>query len=292
MRARLTRFLLVTSGLLIVAIVVPHGISQGLSQSESLGIEAVIPTQPPSSAPTITSPINGQAVGQLPTTVSGICQDGLLIKVFHNDVFAGSSVCQSGSYDIQIDLFVGQNSLQAFQSDSLDQDSPGSNTVVVSYNPPAAIDLPDRVTITSTENRIGADPGQNITWPITITGGVSPYAVAVDWGDGQTEIISLANPGLLELVHSYTSPGVYIVLVRVTDNLGTSSFMQLVAIANGQGANNEVGSDLAQTVYRQKLLVWPLYLLVPLIVTSFWLGRKHQTKIIKKKLDQGQAPFR
>ncbi len=59
--------------------------------------------------------------------MSGICPGDLLVKIFKNNVFAGSVQCKNGSYSIVIDLFSGQNELVARVYDALDQPGPDSN---------------------------------------------------------------------------------------------------------------------------------------------------------------------
>ena len=69
----------------------------------------------------------------LPVTVTGLCPDGLLVKLFKNNVFAGSVDCTKGSYSLKIDLFTGQNDLVARVYDSLDQPGPDSSIVRVRF---------------------------------------------------------------------------------------------------------------------------------------------------------------
>jgi len=58
---------------------------------------------------------SGQSFTTLPITVSGLCPSGLLIKVFDNNIFAGSAECSSGSYELKIGLFDGTNSLNSIR---------------------------------------------------------------------------------------------------------------------------------------------------------------------------------
>ncbi len=98
-------------------------------QSGAVGVQGQIGGAPPSQAPTISVPTNGQRFSNTPITVSGICTKGLLVEIFNNGVFAGSVFCNNGSFSLQIDLFDGQNDLIARVYDALNQASPDSTTV-------------------------------------------------------------------------------------------------------------------------------------------------------------------
>ncbi|HET8670132.1 MAG TPA: hypothetical protein VFM05_05730, partial [Candidatus Saccharimonadales bacterium] len=90
----------------------------------AIGLEGKIPSKPPATAPTITTPSNGAVFNQIPITVGGLCTTGLLVKIFANNVFVGSVMCERGSYSLQVDLFPGRNDLVARAFDTFDQSSP------------------------------------------------------------------------------------------------------------------------------------------------------------------------
>src|SRR3954471_12928371 len=104
-------------------------------QSGSVGLQGEIPGSPPTTGATITVPGNGQNFSTTPITVAGICPKGLLVEIFKNNVFGGSTECATGSFSLQVDLFDGRNDLVARVFDSLNQSGPDSATVSVNYNP-------------------------------------------------------------------------------------------------------------------------------------------------------------
>lgn len=263
-------------------------------ESGSVGLEGRINTAPPTTGATISFPRDGTTITQLPTTVSGICPNGLLVKIFKNNVFAGSVQCVNGSFSIPIDLFSGRNELVARVYDDLDQPGPDSNVVVVTLPFTGSV-IPNRISLTSAFAKRGANPGQTLSWPITLSGGNGPYAVTVDWGDGKTaDIISQAFPGNFNITHVYDSPGVYIVIVRATDKDGNIAFLQLVGVANGpvgqsgtggtdgQGGTGSDGSGATRT----KILWQPAAVAIPFIFMSFWLGKKYELHVLRKRLEQ------
>lgn len=263
-------------------------------QDGSVALEGTIPSDPPTSGATISFPTNGQVFQEVPVVVTGVCPDGLLVKLFKNDVFAGSALCTNGSFSITIDLFRGSNILVAKVFDDLDQPGPDSNTVTVTFNDAAATAGTNRVIITSNFSRRGAFPGQKFTWPLTISNGEPPYAVSVDWGDGKNDLISRPIPGEFIIEHVYDKPGTYVIIIKVTDVNGVTSYLQLVAIINGPvgGATNDSGagpdgqaeSDSISQRTITKVIVWPLYVLLGLIVVAFWFGKRYEIKRLRKRL--------
>lgn len=277
--------------LLSVFIIASPTLYAETTESGSIGLQGKINSAPPASAPSITLPRDGTVITQQPVTVSGLCQTGLLVKVYKNNVFAGAAQCINGSYSIQIDVFSGRNDLVARQYDDLDQSSPDSNIVIVTL-PFSSVSAPNRVSLTSAFAKRGANPGQLLAWPITITGGNGPYAITVDWGDGKTpDIISQAFPGTFNITHIYDNSGVYNVIIRGTDKDGNLAFLQVVGVANGPvGQNNTAGGaggkDGATVVTKTKILWQPAAIAIPLIATSFWLGKRYELFILRKRLDQ------
>jgi hypothetical protein len=189
-------------------------------------------------------------------------------------------------------LFSGLNELVARVYDDLDQAGPDSNLVRVTFNdsrPGAA----SRVSLTSNFAKRGANPGQPLTWPIILAGGEGPYAITVDWGDGKpVDLISRQFPGTFDIQHVYDSPGVYNIVVKAVDNNGGVAYLQLVGVANGplsQDTGSTTGDDGGPQ--QVKILWQPAAMLIPLIFTTFWLGKRYELKVIRKRLEHGERPF-
>ena len=295
LRAMSSVFLLVFALFLWLLVAAPV---QAAQEQGSVGIEGKISSPAPTTPATISIPRSGQAFTTQPVTVSGICPNGLLIKLFKNNVFAGSAQCNNGSFSIIMDLFDGQNELVARVFDALDQAGPDSNAVSVTYN----VDKPSfngRVSLTTTIAKKGANPGQVLTWPITISDGDGPYALSVDWGDGKTpDLISQAFPGTFNIQHVYDNPGVYNIIIKATDKNGGVAYLQLVGVANGPlGQENGTGTaskDSDSNIGSQQgvKIVWqPAALLLPFIVSTFWLGKRHELHTLKRKIERGERPF-
>ncbi len=280
-----------------------HVKAQPASQNGSVGIQGTISAPPPAVAPIISLPSAGQSFSKLPMTVSGICTTDLLVKIFKNGVFSGSVQCVSGSFSLLVDLFSGTNDLVAKQYDLLDQESPPSSTVTVTYN-----DItPDktateRVTLSSNFAKRGANPREKLTWPIIVSGGTGPYAVTVEWGDGESSLLSVASSGEFQIEHTYNNPGVYNVIVKAVDVNGRTAYIQLVAIGNGTSSQTGSSGNSSQsdsgnaisantTLVKTKILWQPAAIMIPFIVSTFWLGKRYAVFRIRKKIEAGERPF-
>lgn len=264
-------------------------------QSGSTGLTGRVPTDPPTQGATITFPQNNQVFTESQIDVTGVCPQGLLVKIFKNEVFGGSVVCDTGSFTITIDLFSGQNELVARVFDELDQAGPESNKPVVTFDGAGVDTALDRVTLTTNFAKRGANPGETLAWPITVTGGTGPYAISVNWGDGEESLISLDLAGEFIAEHVYETAGTYRIIVKATDANKTTAFLQLVGVANGaiqdQPARlDDTGATIQPTsTTNLKFIVWPLYIMLFLIVSTFWLGRRYEIKKLKRKLATQQT---
>lgn len=280
--------------MLAVAVVSAAAPSANNPQDGAAGLQGRVQTPAPTSAATIATPSNGQSFSKMPITVNGLCTTGLLVKVFANNIFIGSAMCIGGSYSLQVDLFDGRNDLVARQFDALDQPGPDSNIVTVTYNNSAFenTNVP-QLTLTSIYARKGANPNAVLLWPITVAGGTAPYAISVDWGDGKGQsLYSQPLAGSFNIDHVYQSSGVYVVIVKATDKNGLTAFLQLVGQANGSAAAQSTGSGTnggTNIVTIIKVLWIPAALMIPLILLSFWLGRRYELSALRKHLEAEAA---
>ncbi len=264
--------------------------SQQNPQTGSLGLEATIPSPPPTQSATIAVPSNGQSFTSLPITISGLCPNNLLIKAFSNNVFIGSAQCINNNYKLKADLFNGSNDLYVQDFDNLGQGGPLSNKVSVTYANAQNVSILSRVTITSSYGELGANPGQQLIWPVVISGGTPPYAISTDWGDGQPATLqSSAFNGTINLVHVYNQAGIYTVTVTVSDSKGSLAFLQLVGIANGQitAVNTTKPSSTANSNKNNSssssVPWWVLSVVLITLLPAFWLGSRHGRSVLLKK---------
>jgi hypothetical protein len=291
---------LVAFGLLGLVVLTPSSVvalgSSDPVQSNSFGLEGRISSPPPTQAATVVTPSNGQVFTTTPITVSGLCKSGLLVKIFSNNVFVGSVTCQNGSYSLKVDLFSGQNDLVARVYDTLDQAGPDSNVVSVTFNDAQYAQFGTRTNLSSNYARRGANPGAQLSWPIILSGGAGPYAVTVDWGDGsEASLLSLAFPGEFSISHTYSVAGVYNVVVKATDKNGGTAYLQLVGIGNGEaGTTINTGTTTSPIVtdggnWLSRLGWWLLAILALLMIVVFWLGRRHELYVVRRRIERSRT---
>lgn len=257
-------------------------------ESGSVGIEGKISAPPPTQAATISLPKDGTTTTESTITISGLCPNGLIVKIYKNNVFAGAVQCNNGSFSIQIDLFSGRNEIVARVFDDLDQQGPDSNMIVVNF-PVSSEAFANRISLSSTFAKKGANPGDQLIWPIILSGGTGPYAITVNWGDGKTpDVLSQEFAGTFNITHIYDSPGVYTIIIRAADKNGNIALLQLIGVGNGEVSpvNPADGSNAAPGQVRTKILWQPAVVLIPLIGTAFWLGSKHQIYSLRKRLEK------
>jgi hypothetical protein len=130
--------------------------------------------------------------------------------------------------------------------------------------------------------------GQNISFPISITGGYSPYAITVDWGDGTTATFLKQQQGMLTISHSYgwqkESTVKKTVKIQIVDAAGNVQTLQLIAIVRNPVAQSPIASatkssglwGLYGAVRPWLWLFWPGYVVVLIAVLSFWLGERQR----------------
>jgi hypothetical protein len=258
-------------------------------QSGSVGLQGTVTGPAPSTAATILSPSSGSSTSSIPITVSGVCPVGTFVSIEKNNVFGGAVACSdSGTFSLQMDLFDGTNSLVARVTDALGQNGPDSNPVSVYYNAPS-LALPGgaigkQLFLDMSTTIVGGNPNESISRTVTIVGGVGPYAVEWDWGDGSTTLVSQGNDGDITATHVYSRAGTYTVIVRVTDSTGNAAFLQFVTVVNGPAATFGASSGTGLGAIPGELVTaWPLYGLAAFMVGFFWLGERLEVRKLRRK---------
>lgn len=294
-------------------------------------VRASVPGPAPTIAATIDSPLDGTTVTAQPITVSGSCPLNTYETLYRNGAFSGVALCNaSGQYELQTGLFPGVNQLRVRVFSSTDVPGPMSSTVSVTYKPsvppkpPATGGESTAGSNSSTTNTSGPEVqgqplifkttfvyeghyvGTTSTWELDIEGGNAPYAISVDWGDGQHSLVSRPRAGNFTLEHVYHKPGgyhgSYVTKFLASDADGSETLLQLMAIVNNppdsaKGSSHSLvpgagslgnGSGATHTfdTYILTLLkyIWPGYLVVVLMLVSFWLGERREFQHLKPRL--------
>ncbi len=271
-------------------------------ESRSISLTGVVPGQPPTAGAVITQPTPGQRFSQGPITVSGTCPAGTLVEVYKNDIFAGSTICSSnGIFAVDIDLLFGENTLTARVYDALNQAGPPSNSVTVIYDllPPqggtlSPISFGGAQLLLNTDSVFrGAFPGDELLMPLTPIGGTPPFAINIQWGDGNNRVVSRNSNEVFTTAHVFTKPGTYQVSIQATDAEGRVAFLTVAAIVNGAPNSAGAGSmSSSDTMANGLLALWPLYVSLVAIVLSFWLGEIREKHVLAKHATGNIIPLR
>ena len=302
-------FLLLLVGIILAGVSFTAAAEDQSGQPSSFQNFAVVPGPVPTTAPQITNISGGQTFSSVPTTVEGSCPANTLVKIYKNDVLAGSVLCGSNQrFSLPIDLFIGSNALIVRAYNTNDQASPDSKTITVQFVPPgnqgAATQLNapgapgNQFFITAQVFYRGAEAGQITAWPLTITGGQAPYAISVGWGDGTTDLYSRGSDGPFQVSHTYGKAGKgyhgsYPIVIQGTDANGLHAYLQLVALISDKNTK-PIGAGTTGTTNKGGFqfpsfngglnLAWPLFIIAVLMVLSFLLGEWREKRIMSRRL--------
>lgn len=256
-----------------------------------VAITAVVTGPRPTTPALITSPVNGQSFSTNPITVSGTCPARTLVKIFKNGILAGSGVCDANRhFSLQLDLVVGANALTALAFNGNDLSGPDSPAVNVTLNPSSVpFGFSSELLLQSVNYYRGAEPGDQITWPVEIVGGVAPYAVTFDWGDGRpVDLLTRTAPGPFNLNHTYNKVGGYLgafpLIIRATDSVGHTAFLQLTSIINAPTGNAKAGRTFTLPTINL-MMVWPILIILLFMVLCFWLGERREKHLMQRQME-------
>jgi hypothetical protein len=300
-------FLLLISGILVAAVSTSTIADSSVASLTVLGAPPVI-------GATITQPSTGDSFSVSTVTVRGGCPLGVMVEIYRNNTFAGSTLCDSsGLYNLVITLLPGSNILVARDLDGLSQYGPDSASVTVTYvpliiptpnptPPPVATSSPTLIPGSTSkptrsikpvapvinndipfylESRAhfyqGAEPSAPVNWQVNVHGGSAPYEITWEWGDGHQDTTVADTAGTINSQHIYSQPGIYHLTVRAHDAAGREAVISLVDIINGliPGGGSQTTELPGNLVY-----IWPTLIITSLLVLSFWLGERRKSGLV------------
>jgi hypothetical protein len=282
-------FVLMLVGLAMVAATMVA--SPFTQAANDITITGLVPGTPPAVAPSIDEPTGGSHVFSSPVTVKGSCIVGDIVVIAHNIVDGGSVQCDTaGRYSLQISVYDGRNDLVARQYDGTSQVSPLSPPVTIFYDSLSDVGVTQRraaagrpiqlrpaipgtvVPVIKTPYRYqGATAGKTFKISFDVSGGTVPYAINFDWGDGNSSLRSNVSGGTVEQEHLYQEPGIYKLIIKLTDAEGETAFIQTIIQVSGleSGAARAV---ISPQMPGRLLVAWPAYFTIVVLVSGFWLG--------------------
>jgi hypothetical protein len=272
-------------------------------------VTATVPAPALSEPATITQPIDQSKFTSQPITVSGTCPTPAYVEIYDNGGFSGVVNCNSdGTFSLQTGLVSGSNVLSAEVFNITDMQGPTSPNVTVYYNPPAQSST--STTTTQPKSTIKTIPltttqafvlrstykyqiyavNELIQIPLTIIGGNEPYALTITWGDSQISTVVRSNSGLFQLSHSYSQANglqYYQIRVQAIDSAGQTAYIQLLTVVRGKAvvvaATTTKKPTFLATVQHWLWLIWVLYLIIILMIISYWLGEREEYRKLKRR---------
>ncbi len=251
--------------------------------------------------PTTAAEIKNITNGQVFTTaelvpIRGTCPKDTVVKIFKNQVMAGSALCVNGTFNLSIDLFIGANSIIARAYNINNVPGPDSAPITVtltlatssSGGNATGINPGNQLFLTSDTYFQGVHTKEKLTWPIIVSGGQAPYAISVGWGDGKTDLISRSQAGPFTIEHVYEKPGdgykgSYQITVLASDQSGTKSFLQLAVIVNDTTPSALASARNGYNSSGLIRIAWQLFIGCLLAIIIFWLGEQYEIRILKRK---------
>lgn len=295
----------------------------------SFSVTAVVSAPALTSGAYIDYPSDGQTITTSPIVVQGTCPDNSYINLYDNSLFAGVAWCSpDNTFSITTDLYSGQNSLQAQDFNVTDQAGPSTPVVTVNYVEPTTSSGSE----TSSPSTPATGSGSNasspksssssstntaptllisaayhyqtfttqsaFTWSLSLKGGIPPYVIVVNWGDGTSTTYRYKTDPDFNIRHTYAKPGYYVIIVKATDSSGYSRIIQLAALImkpgspgiflpggiTGSGCSklsctSQQSNSFINLLHHIKTwiwITWSSYAVVLLMLISFWLGQREE----------------
>lgn len=127
-------------------------------------------------------------------------------------------------------------------------------------------------------------------WDLNVTGGTAPYKIKVSWGDGNTEELVVGKEGDFSVSHTYTKASDrtgYVISIQAEDSNNNPAIFQLISVISEKGsdigrqveiANSRLHPSIFSQLKRWLFVAWPAYVILILMLASFWLGEREEYK--------------
>ncbi len=253
--------------LVLVLLGIVLGVSQYTmpASAEDLVVSAKISAPLPTTPATIDNIADNTQVTEANLTITGTCETlspAIIVAIYRSGSPIGSTTCQpDGTFTVDVSLAPGENDLTARSVNITNDFGPDSTTIHVTYTPPAAPipitptaatpedtpspaepPTPSEVTPPDPELKLSGllirserafitfGPGKPAVWNGSFAGGIPPYKVVIDWGDGTTETKNNLMPTPQEFSHTYQKMQTHYITFTVTDAAGQQSEYHFAAV--------------------------------------------------------------
>lgn len=129
--------------------------------------------------------------------------------------------------------------------------------------------------------------GETLSLPLAIEGGTAPFALKVDWGDSNEDLVTILDNKKRVLQHTYATGGFHQIFLQATDSVGASARVQTVVSVNGDSTIEPISSvekilDVAESVWVDAPV--PLYFAAVALAVGFWVGDIFQRIALAKSV--------
>lgn len=311
------------------------------TDTASFTVRAKIPAEPLTEGATIDKPEQDQRFTDQLIVAEGDCPDNSYVSLFRNEVFAGTALCVDNRWSIDVSLVAGENELRPQAYNITDDAGPDTDSVTVFYDPPLPPEPeptvpgvpaqetpsanPSQPTKPSTKpaaaplvltgrfSYLGVPVGNQLVQTFSISGGDTPYAISIDWGDGTRDIVSQATAGEFTVSHTYTGPGTeannsFIIKLIASDNQDQKASLQTMAIVTVQGGaagaiedgkNGGLGALFGEqpgggpsAFGKFWQVAAPVYAVTTVAVFSFWLGEHRELELLRNRAIHRRPPHK
>lgn len=247
----------------------------GVAQADTYDVSATVPYDIPSQAATFDATLNGLSSPTRAVRVFGTCQPvypSSIVAIFRGAEMVGSATCSaSGSYEVSVILVDGSNSFIARTYNQNGAYGPDSNLVAISYTPPAQqaispatppspIEKETSLSIaTDTPFQVVSEAKKTIAVTISVDGGLNPYTIELNWGDGVVETRQVDGAGTYVFTHEYSKASSYKAKASVTDVLGVRREKEFAVVSSGaqsQEASKPISQDSGTSKVRRSYALW------------------------------------
>ncbi len=259
----------------------------------------------------ITDPASGLVTTDPNITISGSCPvitPAIIVLLYRNGVLVGSMVCPpSGQFSFQTTLLYGNNVFVPKIINITDDYGQDGQPITIVYrfteSKPPTNKLPNiplkadhQMYLNSADQIVFFKPGEGVTLALGYGGGIEPYTLIINWGDGTEQSFPIDKAGHREVSHTFGSQKSFEINMRLTDAQQHLARLSLAAVSLVANQDIVTASPRQPSVtYRfeqyfsdGRVYATLLTIAFSLLAVDVWLYR-HWGKYAKVR--PGAAPF-
>lgn len=273
-----------------------------VAKADDLIVTATVPAPIPVGTPVFTAPDEGTVTDTDSVNFAGTCPiitPAVIIALHDGSTLLGSGLCQNdGTFAVTASLTSGTHTIIATVVTITGDNGESSTPLHITYTPPpvpvtpstpssparphtpANTNTPSDVSIApldiiSEKPFIAFKSNLKAEWRGRFAGGVPPYVVTINWGDGKSDIYNVSGNDLQVFTHQYRQNRLYAFSITVQDNSGLSLKRNYVAMQSsgapsGAYTQNNFASFVDSTYIDPYVATIGVYLCLLLTMLMMW----------------------